>query len=69
MCVPKTTLGIGGSETVYLYKSLGMKLGKWQRNVPVGFLERDDIPGLLGRLEFIEVLKVTFENFQTRFEK
>ena len=26
-CVPKTTLGIGGSETVYLYKSLGMKLG------------------------------------------
>ena len=68
-CIPKTTLGIGGSETVYLYKSLMIKMGKWQRNIPIGFLERDDIPALLGRLEFIEILRTVFDNFETRFEK
>jgi len=68
-CIAETTSGIGGSETVYLYKSLPLKIGDWQKKVPVGFLERDDIPALLGRLEFIEVLKVTFKNFQTIFEE
>ncbi|MCX7785566.1 MAG: retroviral-like aspartic protease family protein [candidate division WOR-3 bacterium] len=68
-CVPKTTLGVGGSETVYLYKSLTIRLGKWQKKIPVGFLERDDIPALLGRLEFIEALEVTFKNFNTIFRK
>lgn len=68
-CVVETSLGIGGSETVYLYKSLLIKIGDWQKKIPVGFLERDDIPALLGRLEFIEVLKVTFEKYQTIFEE
>ena len=68
-CHPETTSGIGGLETVYLYKSLIIKMGNWRKKIPVGFLERDDIPPLLGRLEFIEALKVTFENFETKFEK
>lgn len=68
-CIAETTLGIGGSETVYLYKSLPIKIGKWKKKVPVGFLERDDIPPLLGRLEFIEDLRVIFEKFETKFEK
>ena len=68
-CVAKTTLGIGGSETVYLHKSLPIKLGDWLRKIPVGFLERDDVPPLLGRLEFIEILKVIFENYTTTFER
>jgi len=68
-CLVETSLGVGGSETVYLYDDLLIKMGEWQRKIPVGFLERDDIPALLGRLEFIEVLKVIFENFETRFEK
>lgn len=68
-CIVETSLGIGGSETVYLYKKLPIKIGDWQKEVPVGFLERDDIPALLGRLEFIEVLKVIFENHKTIFEK
>ncbi len=68
-CVPKTSLGIGGSETVYLYKNLLIKICGWQKKIPIGFLERDDIPALLGRLECLEVLRVTFENFETAFEK
>ena len=67
-CIPKTSIGIGGSETVYLFKFLKVRLNKWQQNIPVGFLERDDIPALLGRLKFIEALKVTFHEHQTIFE-
>ena len=68
-CVPKTTLGVGGSETVYLYKSLTVRLKNWQKQIPVGFLERDDIPALLGRLEFIEAFEVIFKNFEIIFKK
>lgn len=68
-CISKTSLGVGGSETVYLYKNLLIKIGDWQKKTPVGFLERDDIPALLGRLECLEALKIIFENFETKFEK
>lgn len=54
---------------VYLYKNLQIKIGQWQEKVPVGFLERDDIPPLLGRLKCMEILKVTFENRITTLEK
>jgi hypothetical protein len=68
-CIAETTLGVGGSETVYLYKRLLVKMGSWQKEIPVGFLERDDIPALLGRLDFMEVLKITFEDYKTTFEE
>ena len=68
-CIAETTLGVGGSETVYLYKKLLVKMENWQNEIPVGFLERDDIPALLGRLAFIESLKVIFEKHKTTFEK
>lgn len=68
-CSAETSLGIGGSETVYLYKFLKIKLGVWQKKIPLGFLERDDIPALLGRLEFLEVLKTTFQKHEVIFEK
>ncbi len=66
-CVPMTTSGIGGSETVHLYKSLSVRLGDWRAEVPAGFLERDDVPALLGRLKFLEALEVTFKDFKTTF--
>ena len=68
-CIAETTLGVGGSETVYLYRKLLVKIGNWQKEIPVGFLERDDIPALLGRLDFMEILKVIFEDRRTTFEK
>jgi predicted aspartyl protease len=68
-CKAETTLGVGGSETIYLYKEgITVKIGKWQKKIPVGFLERDDVPPLLGRLECLEVLKVTFDKKKTIFE-
>lgn len=66
-CVSFKTFGIGGSEKVYLLKNAKVKLGKWVRFVPIGFLDRDDIPPLLGRQEFLEIFKVTLINHSTIF--
>ena len=53
-CQVFKTAGVGGAEKVFFLKSLKARLGKWERNVPVGFLNRDDIPPLLGRHLFLE---------------
>lgn len=66
-CMAYQTFGIGGSEKVYLLKNAKVKLGRWERFVPVGFLNRDDIPPLMGRQEFLEIFKVTFINHSTVF--
>ncbi len=68
-CIAYKTFGIGGSEKVYLLKSAKIKLGEWERFVPVGFLDRDDMPPLLGRQEFLEAFKVTLKNHFTIFDK
>lgn len=68
-CIAQASSGIGGSETVYLYRGLAIQIGSFKKEIPVGFLERDDIPALLGRLGMMEVLRVIFENFATTFEK
>lgn len=66
-CLVETTLGIGGAETVYQYKHLPIKIGEWKKKIPVGFLERNDIPALLGRLECLETLHLTFKNKESVF--
>lgn len=66
-CIAYQTFGIGGKEKVYLLKNAKVKFGRWQRFVPVGFLNRDDISPLLGRQEFLEIFKVTFINHSTVF--
>jgi len=68
-CTPLTTSGIGGSETIYLYKGLKIKINNWQKKIPVGFLERDDVPPLLGRLQCLESLEVIFKEHQTILKK
>lgn len=67
-CLIETTLGIGGAETVYQYKKLPIKIDDWEKRIPVGFLERNDLPALLGRLECLESLRLTFENKESFFE-
>lgn len=67
-CTVETTLGIGGAETVYQYQNLPIKIGSWQNQIPVGFLERDDIPALLGRLECLEIFRLVFQNKESFFE-
>lgn len=61
-CMAQTTHGIGGLETVYIYKNLTVKLGNFERKIPVGFLDRNDIPPLLGRHDFFETFKTLFNN-------
>lgn len=67
-CLVETTLSIGGAETVYQYKNLLIKIGSWEKQIPVGFLERNDLPALLGRLECLESLRLTFDDKESLFE-
>lgn len=68
-CSTITTSGIGGAETVYIYNNMEIKIGDWQRKIPIGFLERDDIPALLGRLKCLEVLEIIFKQYWTVINK
>lgn len=62
------TFGIGGKEKIYLYKNLKVKIGEKELIIPAGFLDRNDLPALLGRQHFLELLKVSFENHKTIFD-
>lgn len=66
-CIPYPTTGIGGTKTVYLFKKVKVKLGKWEAKVPVGFLKQDNIPPLLGRQRFLEAFKVSLYKHITYF--
>lgn len=67
-CRRYTTLGVGGVETVYLSKrKLQIKIGEWDKKILVGFLEKEDIPPLLGRLGCLDIFDVLFSRFVTHF--
>lgn len=69
-CKKIMTQGVGGNSIVYLLKEgLTARIGDFTRNIPLGFLETDYIPPLLGRLEFFETFRVVFEKFKTSFEE
>ena len=65
--IREKTFGIGGKERIFLYKNLRVKLGNKELRIPVGFLDRNDVPALLGRQHFLELFKVSFENHKTIF--
>ncbi len=67
-CKPEKTHGIGGLEKIYLCKSsVTIKIGSFEKVIPVGFLSRDDVPALLGRLQALEILEMTMKNKVTTF--
>lgn len=68
-CIPYSTAGIGGIEKVYIFKKAKVKLGNWERIIPIGFLNRDNIPPLLGRQGFLETFKVSFYKHITYFSE
>ena len=69
-CLRYETAGIGGSETIYLLKRKHpVRLGSWKGQVPIGFLNRDDVPPLLGRQGFMERLRVVFDGHVTSFHQ
>lgn len=62
------TQGVGGKSSVYLLKKkLRVKIGDFEREIPLGFLRNDYIPPLLGRQEFFETFRVVFHKFHTTF--
>lgn len=60
-----STLGIGGSERVYFFSKVRVKLGQWKREIPVGFLERNEVPPLMGRHLFLETFETLFSSDHT----
>jgi len=69
-CISFETRGIGGTETVYLLRrKVKVEIGNFSREIPVGFLSRDDIPELLGRQECLNNFDVLFSRFTTIFSK
>ena len=63
-CKAKITSGIGGKETMHMHGSLDIRIGAWQKKIPVGFLSRNDVPPLLGRLKCLEDLEVVMKNHE-----
>lgn len=61
------TMGIGGREPVYLVREWPTAIGSWRRDIPIGFLKRDDIPPLLGRQACLETFKLTLFQHRTTF--
>jgi len=68
-CEVQKTYGVGGAETIYLYRGLTTRIGNYEQVIPVGFLERSDVPPLLGRQGFLEIFRVVFEKHQVSFSK
>lgn len=65
-CFEQITYGVGGKEGIYLYKKgIRIKRGDWQEIIPLGFLGRDDVPPLLGRLKCLEILTLIMKNRTT----
>lgn len=67
-CRTVITQGVGGTSKVYLLKKkIEARIGELKRQIPLGFLDSDYIPPLLGRQEFLETFKVVFEKFHVIF--
>lgn len=56
------TTGIGGTEKVYFLPKIQVQLGEFRRDIPVGFLDRNEIPSLMGRQLFMETLEIYFSS-------
>lgn len=64
------TGGIGGSASVYLLrKKHRVRVGPWERMIPLGFLTKNDVPPLMGRQGFLETLSVCFHGHVIEIDK
>ncbi len=66
-CEPHTASGIGGQQKVFLHRTVQMRLGSWEFLVPVGFVEREDLPPLLGRYQCLDLFDLRLRTFVTTF--
>jgi len=60
-CVKDTTSGVGGITSVYFLKyKLLVRIGSFERNVPLAFFDNNEVPALLGRIGFLETFDTEF---------
>lgn len=60
------TKGVGGKEKVYFLKrGIKIRIGHVEKVIPLGFLEKEDIPALLGREGCLNDFDVRFFRFTT----
>lgn len=60
-CFKDTTFGVGGEQIVYFCKKkIRAKIGVLERDIPLAFLDSNEIPALLGRLGFLETFDTEF---------
>ena len=67
-CTVHTTYGVGGPQALYFYPNLTVELGEKRLQIPVGFLESNSVPPLLGRHQFMELFKTCFSDYRVIFE-
>ncbi len=61
----RTTIGIGGNEEVYFIEKVRVKVGPFEREVPVGISSSNKVPPLMGRHLFFETFITQFTKNQT----
>lgn len=66
-CQPHVASGIGGRQAIFFSPTIRMRLGPWELRVPVGFVQREDLPPLLGRYRCLDVFDLRLRRFVTTF--
>ncbi len=56
----QATMGIGGSHQVHFLEKVRVKVGAFERVIPVGIASSNQIPPLMGRHLFFETFVTTF---------
>lgn len=65
-CLKKETSGVGGQETVwFLKRKAKIKIADSQIKIPLGFINSNDIPPLLGREGCLNLFRILLANFKT----
>jgi len=60
-CIADKTVGVGGNQKIYLLKNkIHVKIGGFDKNIPVAFFDSNETPALLGRQGFLETFRAEF---------
>lgn len=54
----RETIGLGGAQKVFFIPEVRMKIGGVERIIPVGFVDSNQVPPLLGRHQALETFVV-----------
>lgn len=59
--------GVGGQQRLLLHRKIRLRLGPWELTAPVGFVEQEDLPPLLGRYRCLDRFDLRLRQFVTTF--